>query len=249
MRPGRHLCAVAAIILSATFATAAHAGDPKVPPAQDPGLTPIALVGYGVDYTDAQIAQRLARDGEGNIVGWDFVDNDIFPYSTNAASNAEAKLLLGKAAVELAPVRIGPADYRAVAGAASFVSHTPVQTVIVTLTSDQKADWEIFIKAAQAFPKLLFVVPAGDAKPRFPAALKLDNVLSVSPPAAKDETADVAFAGPTPESAAILAAAAIATCHAPAIGPGDGKARKAAILSKLAQPRSASRVPAIEPCS
>lgn len=239
---------VLAFSCSALAVSTVLAADPKVPPAKDPGLTPLALIGEGIDYTDAQIAQRLARDGEGNIIGWDFVDNDIFPYSKDAKSNADAKLLLGNPGVELAPVRIPASDAKAVAGAASFVSHTPVSTVIVTLTSTRKEDWDYFIKAAQAFPKLLFVVPAGDAAV-YPAALKLGNVLSVTVPAETAETADVAFAAATPNDAAILAAAAIATCHAPAIGEGEGKARKSAIVEKLAKLRSASRVPAVEPCS
>lgn len=240
-------------LLSAVFcSTPVCAKDPKVPPAQDPGLVPVALVGDGVDYTDAALAPRLARDGEGNIIGWDFVDNDIFPYATSPASNADAKLLLTNPGVELAPVRIAANDFRGVAGAASFVSHTPARTVVVTLTSERKEDWEFFVKASQVFPKLLFVVPAGSDKPVFPASLDLDNVLSVATPALSSVSANIVFepgAGRTSSSdAAILAAAAIATCHAGIAGHGDGKSRKAAILAKFASASAGAARPVVPPC-
>ena len=246
----RYLAAILAVLVVASHL--ALAADPKLPPATDPGLVPVALVAHGVDYTDPAIAPRLARDGEGNIVGWDFVDSDNLPYAKDPASNALAKLLLTNPGVELVPVRVGSSDFNGVAGSAGFVALTPVRTVVVTLTSDKKEDWELFAKAAQHFKKLLFVVPAGDAAPSYPAALNLDNVISVTLPIAKDETAGVALAAPpqpaTTVEAAVVLAAALVTCHASAIGDGDGKTRKAAILAKLAQPRSSSRVPAASAC-
>jgi len=54
---------------------------PPVPSGVDPGGILITLVGPGVDYTDPKIAARLARDGEGELIGWDLVDNDRRPYS------------------------------------------------------------------------------------------------------------------------------------------------------------------------
>lgn len=248
----RQLITVLALAAAGVLPHQAFAADPKVPPANDPGLAPVALVGAGIDYTDAGLAQRLARDGEGNIVGWDFVDNDIFPYSKEAAGNAQAKLLLANPGVELVPVRVDAADFKGVGGAASFLSHTPVRIVVVTLTSANKDDWAIFTKAAQMFNKLLFVVVAGEDAPLYPAALNLDNVISVTTPLANNQTANVAMAvSPRPAAggpgAAIVLAAALATCHAPTIGSGDGKAMKAAVIA-MAKLRSAAYVPAVEPC-
>jgi hypothetical protein len=231
------------------------AADPKVPPAKDPGLVPVAIVGAGIDYTDMSLAQRLARDGEGAIIGWDFVDNDIFPYSKDAASNAQAKLLLANPGVELGPVRVDIADYKGAGGAASFLSHTPVRIVVVTMTSQRKEDWAIFTKATQVFDKLLFVVPAGETAALYPASLNLANVISVTTPLAKADGANVAMAVSAEAAAgldaataaAVVLATALATCHAPALGEGDGKAMKAAAIA-MAKQRSASYVPAVEAC-
>jgi subtilisin family serine protease len=57
--------------------------DPPVPPGVDPGGVAVAIIGQGVDYTQPDIAARLARDGEGEIIGWDFVDNDRRPFPEN----------------------------------------------------------------------------------------------------------------------------------------------------------------------
>lgn len=248
---------IVACMLALLSPAAALAGDPRVPAAKDAAGTPVAVVGAGIDYTDPVLTSRLARDGEGNIIGWDFVDNDIFPFSKDVASNALAKALVANPAVKLVPVRVPGGDDRAVAGAAAFVARTPARIVVVlTPGGGNKEDWDLFAKAAQHFAQLLFVVPAGDGTaPQFPAALALANVLSVAAPAGKDETANVAFAPPEAATAgngnaeaAIALAAALVTCHATAIGDGDGQARKEAVLTKLARPRSVSKVPAIENC-
>jgi len=59
-----HLIAVAA------FAVAALAQEkkPPLPPGRDPGGVAIALVTTGIDYTVPEVAQRLARDGEGELI-------------------------------------------------------------------------------------------------------------------------------------------------------------------------------------
>lgn len=234
----------------------ALAADPKVPAAKDPGVTPVALAATGIDYTDTSLASRLARDGEGNIVGWDFVDNDIFPYAKDERSNAYARLLLVGPDVELVPLRLAADDFAGAARATAFVSRTQARTLVLTLSSTRKEDWDLFTKAAAHFKDLLIIVPAGETAPLYPAALKLDNVLSVALPSGKLETADVAMAVPEASSpsatnveAAIVLAAALATCHRQIVGDGDSKARKAAVLTELAKPRSVSRVPAVATCN
>ena len=61
----------------------ANADDPKVPAGIDPGLQPIAILTTGIDYTDPAIAARLARDGEGELIGWDFTENDRRPFAAS----------------------------------------------------------------------------------------------------------------------------------------------------------------------
>jgi hypothetical protein len=82
--------AVAAVLLWGSIALAAEpAKKPPVPPGVDPGGVLIALIGEGIDYTMPAIAARLARDGEGELIGWDFADNDRRPYQRTVLHNGK----------------------------------------------------------------------------------------------------------------------------------------------------------------
>jgi hypothetical protein len=84
---------LAGLLLAAACVVSIHHGSlaqalpdkPRVPPGVDPGGLTVAIVGNGIDYTRPEIAARLARDGEGEIVGWDFVDGDRRPHGVCAA--------------------------------------------------------------------------------------------------------------------------------------------------------------------
>src|SRR5262245_39161047 len=78
------LCALAALVLAT--AGAAQQRKPPLPAGRDPGGVAIAFIGTGIDYTLPLIAQRLARDGEGELIGWDVVDNDNRPFRTSVAA-------------------------------------------------------------------------------------------------------------------------------------------------------------------
>src|SRR5215467_9057175 len=54
---------------------------PPVPPGRDPGGVAVALI--GIDYTLPAVARRLARDGEGELIGWDLQDQDRKPFDSS----------------------------------------------------------------------------------------------------------------------------------------------------------------------
>ncbi len=59
----------------------ATAVKPKVPVGVDPGGVAVAFIGPGLDYTQPDIAESLARDGEGELIGFDLVANDRKPFA------------------------------------------------------------------------------------------------------------------------------------------------------------------------
>ena len=75
---------VAATLLAAS--TEAQEAKPRVPPGRDPGGVAIALIGTGIDYTIPEVAQRLARDGEGELIGWDLEHKDRKPFDKSKGS-------------------------------------------------------------------------------------------------------------------------------------------------------------------
>ncbi len=78
-------------LAAALAATPALAADPPVPIGQDPGGTAVAIISTGIDYTIPEIAKSLARDGEGEIIAWDFVDGDNRPYAKSASDRVRKR--------------------------------------------------------------------------------------------------------------------------------------------------------------
>lgn len=175
-------------------AALAQEKEPAVPPGRDPGGVAIALLSTGIDYTIPEVAQRLARDGEGELIGWDLVDKDRKPFdqsrgSTRPEWGGDGTALVrsvGAPGRRIVPVRIDPADPVSLARAVAFVAQTPARIVVVPMWSPDKAVWEPFRQAASHFTDLLFIVAAGDdgkdidEAPVWPAAFRLPNVLVVA---------------------------------------------------------------------
>jgi len=204
---------------------------PPVPPGRDPGGVAVALIGAGIDYALDEVAPRLARDGEGELIGWDFQDADRRPFDRSKASAPPewgldgtliASCLIRAGAARLVPVRIDPGDPAALARALLFVAQTPARVAVLAMGSASPAHWEPFRQAAQRLRHVLILVPAGEgSEPAYLAALGLENVLLVRAGGARAEAA--------PASGAVVAlvAAASAATKLLALEPAlDGAALK-----------------------
>jgi hypothetical protein len=179
------------LIVATTLGVAAVAQEkkPPLPPGRDPGGVAIALVTTGIDYTVPEVAQRLARDGEGELIGWDLIDQDRKPFDGSKGSTRPewggdgtliASVLSGGRGVRLVPVRVEPTDPASLARAVVFVAQTPARVVVLSMWGTMRQDWEPLRQAAMRFKDVLVIVPAGKgAEAVYPAALGLDNVLAV----------------------------------------------------------------------
>jgi hypothetical protein len=258
MRPVRTVAAVFLLVLATTGAPAQSA-KPKVPPGTDPGGIAIALIAYGIDYIDAEIAPRLARDGEGEIIGWDFVTNDNKPFAAAPDAGIDgtrlAKLILSAyARGRLVPLRIASSDPAQFAQAMRFALQSPARIVAVPILNERRPEFGEVLNAAAAHARdRLFVVPAGEST----TLQRSGNLLSaaaltqaetgspllatavdvwVRPPGA-------AMFGARPGSPPVDAleahalAAAFAACVQHGGPPLDGAAARAAVLSR-AQPQT-----------
>lgn len=184
-------------LLLAVFATlvagTAHAQAPPVPPNRDPGGVLVALLGPGIDYRQSALSAKLARDGEGELIGWDMIDDSRRPFDAGSGTapsehggdaTALANLLLADAApMRLAPVRVEPTTPASLARAAVFVAQTGGRVALVPMWGRDAARWEPFRLAAIRNPNVLFILAAADgtdAENAFPAAFGLDNAIVVS---------------------------------------------------------------------
>lgn len=165
---GRLICltALACIAMSGLSSTRTLAKDPAFLPGLDPGGLAIAIVGFGVDYTNPEISKRLARDGEGTPIGWDFIDEDHHPFvAMDDARNGAAAHRLNQAALKgyrggrLISVRADPGEPQQFARAVLLASRTPARIVAVPVLPTEKGG-AIVDAVAEKTPDRLFVVAA-----------------------------------------------------------------------------------------
>ena len=164
-------------------AAPAIAADPPVPIGQDPGGIAVALISAGIDYTDPAVAISLARDGEGELIGWDFVDNDARPYAPGSNKLPALGARFG-GQVRIVPVRVDPAVPVSIGLAVAFISKTPAQSAMLEIGPLTRAEWEPFRQALLHFKELKIYVPRcappmGEEAPRDPDALVLPESLEL----------------------------------------------------------------------
>ncbi|MCH9808320.1 MAG: hypothetical protein K0U74_11360 [Alphaproteobacteria bacterium] len=152
---------VVAVMLAGP-ALPASAADPRVPIGLDPGGPAIALITDGVDYTDPEIAKRLARDGEGEAIAFDLIDGDITPYApadrgqgtqvvkTLLAIHPKARIIFARAATD---------DPVSVAKAMIFASRTPAKVTAIALSDMPAETMAIIAQAANAAPSMIYALP------------------------------------------------------------------------------------------
>ncbi len=156
----------------------------------------VATVDSGVNYTLPAIAARLARDRAGAILGYDFWDMDARPFDANPAPSPffvrrhgtrTASVLLREApSARLVPYRYPRPEMSRMADIVAHAARSGTVIVAMPLGSNRETDWREFAAAAAAHPEMLFVVSAGnngrdiDARPVYPAALALGNMITVT---------------------------------------------------------------------
>jgi hypothetical protein len=245
-------------LLAAIPGQAGGGQDPKLAPGRDPTGIPVAIVGPGIDYRLGEVAKRLARDGEGELIGWDFVDNDTTPFEpadgcaaagpcdTAAVSAAQGgRLLLSEAKrSRLIVLRTPDGDPRSFAAAVVFAARSPARIIPVLAASSAASgpDWPLVIEAARRFSNLLFIVPAYGPPINVPGFenVAIGNLVIVAAATASGEIAADAANGSPP-------VADIAATVATATGPDLTAQRRCAESAAVRVAALAARLSAADP--
>lgn len=156
----------------------------------------IGMVDSGVNYLLPEINRRLARDADGQLIGYDFWDMDVLPFDAHPVNSGfflqrhgtrTASLLLREApTVELVAYRYPRPDMSRMQALVEHAASNQVAILGMPLGGNRAEDWGSFTRAARAHPQLLFIVSAGndgrdiDEHPVYPASLDLDNLLVVT---------------------------------------------------------------------
>lgn len=181
-------CVTLAVTL-VTLIAGAHAQTrkekPRVPPGVDPGGVAIAIIGNGIDYTRPEIAARLARDGEGEIVGWDFVDDDRRPFercdlrsiAAEHCNETPLQILISKK-VRVIPLRAQIDKPQSLVNAVRYATKTGARIVFVGLPAELPSR---FIDDAAGFhsaPLFIATVAADPKTPPYRFALGANFVIA-----------------------------------------------------------------------
>ncbi len=168
---------------------------PRLPPLQ-PARVRVAMVDSGVNYQLPEIANALARDNEGNLIGYDFWEMDRLPYDAHPAQSPfrvqrhgtrTASIVIREApGIAIVPYRYPRPDMSRMKDLIEHASDNDVRIVGMPLGSNRFTDWAAFQKAAEAHSHILFIASAGnngrdiDQRGVYPAALEIDNMLVVT---------------------------------------------------------------------
>lgn len=167
LRTMPRLCArIAALLIVAPVCLASLAlsestklTDPPLPPGRDPGGRPVAWIGQGLDYTSERIRNRLARDGEGELTGYDFVDDDRRPYlpDANDESRAAARFLSESQTGTLVVLRHDGNDPKTLFQAIGYAARTPARLSVILADITDTATSSALFDAARHFPEHVFL--------------------------------------------------------------------------------------------
>jgi hypothetical protein len=154
--------AVAALVFSCCALAgsgSASADDPLLKPGRDPGGVAVAVLADGFDYRQPDIAEVLARDGEGVAIAWDSVDRDALPFLAEGKGASAARALAARGGgVRVIAIRVDARDPASVGQGIAFAVSTPAKIVVFDLPDDALAAVAVLDAAARKFPDFLFVV-------------------------------------------------------------------------------------------
>ncbi|MGB0849392.1 MAG: S8 family peptidase [Thiolinea sp.] len=156
----------------------------------------VGMVDSGVNYTLPQITARLARTQDGELIGYDFWDNDHLPFDVHYSTSpfriarhgtGTASLLLREAPfIDLVPYRYPRPDMSRMQELIEHAANNQVHIIGLPLGSNDAEQWTSFTSAAKQHPDILFIASAGnngrniDKQPVYPASLDIDNLLVVT---------------------------------------------------------------------
>ena len=165
------------------------------PKGRDPGGVRVALVDSGLAYDLPLFRDRLARDGEGIPLGYDFWDLDPWPYDGDTSrgpflpirhGTAVASVLAREAPdAALVPFRYPRPDMSRMGDLVARAAAAGARILAMPLGSRRPEDWRSFENALRGLD-MLAVVSAGndgrdiDEDPVFPASLALENIVVVT---------------------------------------------------------------------
>ena len=179
--------------------------NPKLPDAvrDNQGCLPVAFLDNGVNYLIPAVADRLAAHDTGQLMGFDFWENDPLPFDFGVPDGdldprvsafepishgtSVASVFLSDASDEicLAPFRYAP--HRRNQGIGQIIDQIAAAGVrVIFLSTGRSRPWPEYRASMVKHPQILFLSASGNEgfdltqRPLFPMAYAMDNHLVVA---------------------------------------------------------------------
>ncbi|MEM7256121.1 MAG: S8/S53 family peptidase [Pseudomonadota bacterium] len=168
---------------------------PTLTPVTPPRLR-VGLIDSGVNYQLQRIANALARDQQGQLIGYDFWDMDAQPFDAHPTQSPfviqrhgtrTASIVIDEApGVAIVPYRYPRPDMTRMKDLIEHAAKHNVRIIGMPLGGNRHQEWAAFQRAAEAHPNILFIASAGnngrdiDRRGVYPASLEIDNMLVVT---------------------------------------------------------------------
>ncbi|MGI9318282.1 MAG: S8 family serine peptidase [bacterium] len=162
----------------------------------DQSMLAVAMVDSGVNYLLPEINPRMARNTEGELLGYDFWDLDSRPFDAHPAGSPffiqrhgtrTASLLLREDHdVRLVSYRYPRSEMARMSDLIEHADDLGVRIIGLPLGSNRSEDWTAFDDTVKGHPHILFIASAGnngrdiEIEPVYPAALDLENMIVVT---------------------------------------------------------------------
>ena len=156
----------------------------------------LALVDTGVNYNLPKVQEHLALNSQGQLIGYDFWDDDNRPFDKDPRKNIFFPLHHGTSVFSVLTENLGElktAIYRFPANNmcrfSDLIEHADrvgVRIINLSMGSNSAEDWKCFYETAKRHVDILFVVSAGndgfniELNPVFPASFDLENIVVVT---------------------------------------------------------------------
>ena len=132
----------------------------------------VAVIDSGVNYLLPLIAEKLARNNDGRLVGFDFWDMDERPFDSHPSRSIffpqrhgtrVARIIAREAPqIRLIPYRYPRPNMERMSDLVTAAAESGAQIINMSLGSSDDRDWMAFEEAALKHPELLFIVSAGN---------------------------------------------------------------------------------------
>jgi hypothetical protein len=180
------------LLLLWSSALALAQSKPAVPPGKPTSGFAVAVIADGFDYTRAGVVARFARDGEGEAIAYDAVDDDRRPFAVAAETSA----LIERAATLVVPIRVGETA-QSWTRALAFLKRSPARVVVVLAPLPSALRESVAAELNAVSDRLILLPSHGAAKLAMPHVLTFASLPPAGAPPVSATMADLVLAPAT----------------------------------------------------